>query len=70
MSDTSTTTKINYNDLLAEWIDSFSNGDYKRRPDGTFEWIDWTTWDGEDFDAFVKNRLSSQPTIIVQEKQR
>jgi len=50
---------INYNDLLAEWIDKTTqSSDYKRRPDGTFDWIDWITWGGEDFDKFVKERLS------------
>ena len=51
---------VNYNDLLAEWIDSFSPGetDYRRRENGTFEWIDWVTWGGEDFNKFVTAKLS------------
>jgi len=49
----------NYNDLLADWIDKIAqSSDYKRRPDGTFDWIDWCSWGGEDFDKFVKERLS------------
>lgn len=52
--------EINYNDLLAEWIDSFAlfkDTDYKRADDGTFDWIDWCTHGGEDFDKFVKDKL-------------
>jgi len=51
----------NYNDLLAEWIDSFAmheGGDYNRGKDGSFNWIDWCTWGEQDFDKFVKERLS------------
>jgi len=36
--------KVNFNDLLAEWIDSFATYkecDYSRREDGTYDWVDW-----------------------------
>lgn len=54
--------KANFNDLLAEWVDSFAvwkELDYKRREDGTFDWIDWCTHGGEDFNEFIHSRLSS-----------
>ena len=50
----------NFNDLLAEWMDSFTlykESDYKRREDGTFDWIDWCTHGGENFDKFIKEKL-------------
>ncbi len=53
--------EINYNDLLAEWVDSFAvwkKTDYSRREDGSFDWIDWCTHGGEDFNKFMKAKLS------------
>jgi len=60
MSDSqSSYPKANFNDLLAEWIDSVTaSSDYKRREDGTFDWIVWITWGGEDFNKFIHSRLS------------
>jgi hypothetical protein len=57
--------KVNFNDLLAEWIDSFATYkecDYSRREDGTYDWVDWCTHGGEDFDKFIRSRLSSTTT--------
>jgi hypothetical protein len=51
--------EVNYNDLIAEWLDSLDErSGYYRAKDGRFIYIDVNFNWGGDFDKFVKEKMN------------